>query len=135
MGSSSTDRPAQDIGPDPAALFDVPDPFAAGHRKGSAELAVEDTIAGWVRAGRDIDPATSRMLRAQGFAVDLAIGRRDAWQVGNATRGYLDLVNGFGLVTLEAVADPFAAAMREAMAADGFDGGDVAGSAVRDSAE
>jgi hypothetical protein len=98
-------------GPD-EALFGVP------HVKGSAEVSVERSIAEWRAAGRVIDPATSRMLRAQGFAVDLAVAKRDAWQVGNATKGYLELVDGFGLIAKAAGADPFVEAMTAAMAAD-----------------
>lgn len=94
-------------------LFGTPD-----RAKGPRERAVEVAIARWRRAGRDIDAATSSMLRAQGFAVDLAMEKRDPWQVGNATKVYLELVDGFGLVNRTAGADPFVEAMNAAMAAD-----------------
>jgi hypothetical protein len=107
--SSKPRRPVDD------GLFASPD-----RAKGARERAVEISIAAWRKAGRDIDAATSAMLRAQGFAVDLAMAKADPWQVGNATKVYLELVDGFGLVNRTAGADPFVDAMNAAMAADDF---------------
>jgi hypothetical protein len=94
------------------ALFAAPDRV-----KGAGERAVERSLTGWRKAGREIDPAMSSMLRAQGFAVDLAIAKGDPWQVGNATKVYLELVGGFGLIARAGGTDPFVEAMNAAMAA------------------
>jgi hypothetical protein len=109
MSSRGPRRPVDD------ALFGAPD-----RAKGARERAVELSIAKWRKEGREIDAATSSMLRAQGFAVDVAMAKADPWQVGNATKGYLELVDGFGLVNRTAGADPFVDAMNAAMAADDF---------------
>ncbi len=66
--------------------------------KRSAERAVEAALTEYRADGRPIDPLMSKVLRSQGMAIDVAIGRGDDWKIGNANRVMLELMQGFGLV-------------------------------------
>lgn len=98
-----------------SALFDMARP------KGATERAVERSLALWRAGGRDLDPITSRMLRIQGHAVDLAQGKADPWQIGNANRVLLELMAGVGLVSAAAAADPVETLLAQIMADDDAD--------------
>jgi hypothetical protein len=77
---------------------------------------METTIREWRAAGKVIDASVSMSLRSQAAAVDLAIGRRDYWHIGNANRVLMELRKGY--IDGNDGPDPFATFMAAIVAGD-----------------
>ena len=103
--------------PDPSpGLFDAPTTPI-----GPAERSAAEAITAWIAAG-ELEAVLAFPIRAQARAIDLAVAGRDPWQIGKASRSFVDLLTSLGLVHRgDATADPFEA-MIAALTAESTDG-------------